>query len=423
MGRISRIYPRNHSEMTEHCRHRILVVIGTLNRGGAEMDLLRNLPLIDRSRFEIEVFVIAQRGTLAETMESAGIPVQGHPNTRPRRRFISRFEGIPILWPTLQRFSVILQSTKTTIQLARFIRRHNIDLVHCFLPTSYYLGSIATLFSNRPKLVMSRLSLNFFQDTIFKKYFETRFCHSLVDLAVGNSLAVLEDLRQEGIEEEKLRLLHNGIETQRYVIEHSACFAWRQANKLSQETLIFICVANLHTYKGHTDLLKALAATIEQLPREWCLILVGRDVDGIQQELIHLASELGIVDRVIVLGERDDIPLLLASSDIFVLASHTEGFPNSVLEAMASHLPVIASAIGGIPEMIDHDRNGLLYEAGNIAQLSNAIATLATEPETRERLSTQAHADVLEKFSIERSVEDYNLLYQELIGRTTPRGL
>ena len=131
----------------------------------------------------------------------------------------------------------------------------------------------------------------------------------------------------------------------------------REELGLGRDALVLIMVANLIPYKGHVDLLRALAEANPDLPAGWVLLAVGRD-DGIGQCLSTLAGELEISTRVKWLGERDDVASLAAIADIGLLTSHEEGFPNVVLEGMAAGLPMVVTDAGGSVEAVVDGETG-----------------------------------------------------------------
>lgn len=434
-------------------RSRVMVVIGTLEVGGAEMDLVRNLPAIDREKFDVVVYTFTAPGPLAATMEVAGIPVHQGPLRRagavaerlahtsaseaavasaappPPRGFLYRAAGwlvhrllrrapkpvIAMYREAMRRYALFLEFLKVIAPMARFIREQRIDIVHCILPNAYFYGTIAALLAGRRNIIMSRLSLNNYQKTI-PLYFtvERKFLHFFVKIAVGNANSVLYDLVEEGIPKRKLFLLYNGIAVDGYRPSAERRVRARDMLGLAPETLVVTAVGNLHPYKGHADLIAAVARIAEELPRPWRLIIAGSDRAGHELVLRRMISELGIEQCVTLLGHRDDIPDILAAADIHAMPSHEEGLPNSIIEAMASGLPIVASRVGGIPELVIENENGLLVEPRDPDGLSKALLTLAQDVHMRMRVGEANLARVRARFSLENSVSRYNELYGSL---------
>jgi glycosyltransferase involved in cell wall biosynthesis len=439
-----------------------MVVIGTLEVGGAEMDLVRNLPAINREKFEILVYTFTARGALAPAMEAAGIPVHhgmprepgvvaarldGERSTEPAlsslgerlpaavqrtvsfvgrqahvhvRAKLSRLcqGALPIYWKTRNRLALGREFMKVIAPMARFIREQRIDVIHCILPNAYFYGTIAALLAGRTNIVMSRLSLNHYQKTMpFYFTAERKFLHRFLKVAVGNANSVLDDLIEEGIPSRKLFLLYNGIVVDEYRPSAERRARARKMLGLESETLVVTAVGNLHPYKGHADLISALSRIAEDLPQPWRLLVAGSDRAGHELVLRRMISEFGLDERVALLGHRDDVPEILTAADIHVMPSHEEGLPNSIIEAMASGLPIVASRVGGIPELVIEGENGLLVEPRDSASLAMALLALARDDDRRAVIGAANEARVRAQFSLDKSVLRYEELYESLTKR------
>jgi glycosyltransferase involved in cell wall biosynthesis len=157
-------------------------------------------------------------------------------------------------------------------------------------------------------------------------------------------------------------MIPNGVDVAAYAHPATPRDAWRAAHGFRPDDIVYLCVGRLYAQKNHALLLRAFAATARAQPNAR-LAIVG---DGeLRRQLEAQAAELGIATRVRFLGIRRDVPDALAASDVFVLASNYEGHPLSVMEAMAAGLPVVATAVGGIPELVKQGESGLLVPAGD----------------------------------------------------------
>jgi glycosyltransferase involved in cell wall biosynthesis len=177
-------------------------------------------------------------------------------------------------------------------------------------------------------------------------------------------------------------------------------------------------IANLIAYKGHRDLLAALALIKERLPAPWRLLAIGRD-DGIGAELKASARALGVADNILWLGERSDVEELLYASDIFVLPSHQEGFSNALLEAMAARLPAIATAIGGNRDAVVENETGFLVPPRDARALAAAILSLADDSDLRHAFGEAGRRRAEQHFSLQACVDRYERLYRAL-GEPSP---
>jgi glycosyltransferase involved in cell wall biosynthesis len=213
----------------------------------------------------------------------------------------------------------------------------------------------------------------------------------------------------------------NAIPTERYAPDPARRAVWRSQHAVPRDALVFTCVAGLRPQKNHRLLLQAFAQAAPQLP-DALLLLVGppdRLDPAYAESLKALAQELGLGQRVRFLGSRADVPDILRASDVFVLSSDYEGNPLSVLEAMAAGLPVISTAVGGVPELVQHGATGLLVPAGDACSLAEAIAQLGCDPARRAAMGNTARQTARERFDVRVMSLAYATLYQQLLCSST----
>ena len=162
-------------------------------------------------------------------------------------------------------------------------------------------------------------------------------------------------------------------------------------------------------------LIRGFALAVPQLPSV-DLLMVG---DGpLRTDLEQLAAQRGIADRVKFLGIRADIPAVMQAADVFALTSVSEAASLTLLEAMASGLPVVATNVGGNMELARHDREGLLFPRGDAAGCAAALVRLFTEPTLAARLGAAGRTRALERYQLSRTVEEYYALYRRLVPRS-----
>ena len=369
----------------------VLVVVPNLAIGGTERHLLAVLPRLKNRGFAIEVITLRGRCSLDEEMRARGVAVTNTPSLLPGRAN-TPVGGLCLLRRALQ-------------------MKHGI--VHFFLPEAYLVGGMTSLCAGTQKRIMSRRSLNDYQRGKPLSRSVESWLHRRMDAVVGNSHAVVAQLAAEGVPQDRLAMIHNGINVNRFVGQDRT--AARNSLELEPETLVLSIVANLLPYKGHADLLQALGQAAGRLPANWRLLVAGRD-EGIGGELRSQAERLGIGDQVIWLGESGAVPAVLAASDICLLASHEEGFPNAILEGMAAALPVIATGVGGCGEAVEHGITGRLVPPLNPTALAEAIVELAGDAEKRAAMGRAGRARVAERFSIEGCVDAYERLYDSVLS-------
>jgi len=286
--------------LTERCP-RIVIVSSRLDVGGTERHIARILPALQRRGLDIALYVMERGGPLEADIAAQGVRVEGSA------------PGGVLHWP------------RATLALARWLRRERPDVVHFFLPRPYVFGSLAAELAGQRLRLMSRRSLTVYRDKYPLLGGIERWLHRRTFGLLGNSQAVMDQLAAEVDDTGKLALIHNGIDLPSPVFT-SRRRQTRDLLQIPDGALVTAVIANLIAYKGHRDLIAALALIKDQLPQPWRLLAIGRD-DGIGADLKAQAQSLAIDDNILWLGERGDVDELLSASDMFTLPSHQEGFP------------------------------------------------------------------------------------------------
>jgi glycosyltransferase involved in cell wall biosynthesis len=376
---------------------RLLVVTESFGIGGTESHLIRLLPRLVEQGWTVATFCLTERGRSAHLLEAAGIEVFSSPQ-------VSTHKSSPLRYPA----HVALASGA----LYRLARRWHPDIAHFYLPGPYVIGAPVAMAARVPIKIMSRRSLASYQrnwPTVAR--FE-RLLHRRMDMVVGNSRAVVDELRNEGIPGAKLRLIYNGIEMLQSGPSREQA---RRSLGLDGDDLIGVVVANLIHYKGHHELIEGIALAAGQMPQRCRILLAGRD-QGLGPELQTLAQERGIGDMIQFLGQRADVAPLFAAADFGLLTSREEGFSNVVLEGMAAGLPMIVTAVGGNPEAVVDGQTGLIVPPRDPKAIAEAILRLSRDADLRRRLGEAGQKRVRAEFSIERCVAAHAQLYQETLA-------
>ncbi len=225
--------------------------------------------------------------------------------------------------------------------------------------------------------------------------------------------------KDEGIGRDKIAVINNGIDTDRFKppasdVERAAL---RERLNIPANSFVVAIVAVLRPEKNHEMLLRAAREVLAN-NENFILLIVG---DGQEAGNLHrMAQELSLGEAVRFMGQRSDIPDILSVSDVSVLCSHpiVETFPLAVLESMATGIPVVATAVGSIPEMLESGKEGVLIPSGDTEALTEAIVSLARDPERRKRIGQAGRKKVEERYCESRMVEGYaNLCRSLLEGR------
>ncbi|MFZ5453609.1 MAG: glycosyltransferase family 4 protein [Thermodesulfobacteriota bacterium] len=298
-----------------------------------------------------------------------------------------------------------------SLKLCWLMVKHNIKIIHM---NSYHPGNycrVAAYLMRVPIIIDHWHGFNRFN---FKRRMLCRLFNPFTDLSFAVSEGVGEYVRQQcGTDPAKIRVLYNGVDL--------APFAPGRASPQIREELglppdqpVVGLVARLdHRAKGHLELIQALALLQDRHPLHAVMVGGGRR----QEEMRELAASLGLQERVHFLGNRRDVPVLLKAMDLFVLPSHNEGVSLAVLEAMAAGLPVIVSAVGGLPEIVRHEENGLLIPAKDVEALARSLARLLENPDLARRLGQKAREHIEARYSLESLGQVANAAYDELVKK------
>lgn len=367
-------------------RLKLFMMINTFETGGSERQFVAITSAIRPDRFDVLLGCIGRRGALFDhRKEVAEFPLGGS--------FLSA------------------RAQFSRIALGRYLRRHKVDVAHSFdfytnlllLPTARLAG-VPVLIGSHRQLgdLLTGLQLRC-QALAF------RFC----DRVVCNSEAAGRRLQAQGIPERKIAIIPNGLRPEIFA-------AASPLVPLSHGILRIGMIARMNARsKNHALLLRAAARLTAKLPNLEFL-LAG---DGpLRPELETLACKLGIKHCVSFLGDRQDIPAVLASLDISVVPSSSESLSNTIVESMAAGVPVVATDVGGTPEIISDGQTGLLVRSGHEDELAGAIGRFVAQPSLRAACARKAKEVALSRFSL-RSVADlYEQLYQDVLaskkGRT-----
>ncbi len=303
-------------------------------------------------------------------------------------------------------------------QIKKIIKNEKIDILHAHIwnPASCRYAFFAASASKIPVITTEhdpfRLSpiKNSFKQLVLKKT-------ARIIAISKNNKELLAKLYPK--HKSRIHLIHNGIDTiwwQSQLLRFTQSDLQRIKKDVfhaAPDTLMLITVAELHERKGLEYLIRAIPAIAEKFPNTK-LAIVGDGKNG--NSLLGLIKKLKISRHIILLGRRRNIPFLLKSSNIFILPSLREGFGLVNLEAMITPLPVVASNVGGIPDIVVDGKTGILVEPENSQMLGEAISYLISHPDKRQSLAKNAQDRVFEKFSAEKMAEEYEKVYKETLS-------
>lgn len=389
---------KNKGEMSE-----LMFVCSDLLVGGTERQLVELACALSRGGWPVSVYSVAGAGPLQTSLERAGVSVILPPLNRP-----------PVGTSLIKRAAAVIAAAPHL--LVSMLRRRP-AIVHFMLPEAYLVGAPLAKIAHIPVKIMSRRSLNLYQRSSLVKRME-RWLHRSMDAVLGNSLSVIRQLKEEGVPASRLGLIYNGIDSQAFS-GLDPRLPVRTSLSIKPNALVLCMVANLIPYKGHEDLIDALAIAAQKISQDWHLLLAGRD-DGIGARLKHKTIQLGLQSHVSFLGSRTDIPALLAASDLGVLCSHQESFANAILEGMAAGLPMVVTNVGDNSEAVVDGVTGIVVPAKDPCRLAEAIVQLARDPSMRSAYGTAGRRRVVERLGMARCVALHELLYRKLLTGEMP---
>lgn len=359
----------------------------SLSPGGTErlvIEICRQLS----DRIESMVVCLDEPGEWAAELEAAGIPVVAL-----RRQ--------PGFQPALSR------------QIARLIHLHAIDVVHCHHYSPYVYGLLASVFTNT-RLVFTEHGRLSDDDPSLKR----RMVNPFLSMLGGRVCAVSDALKQhmvaEGFPARRIQVVYNGIEpARRPTAAHR--HAARQMLQLPNDAFVIGSVGRLDPVKNLSVMLQAHRLLLARDPAAKAVIVGdGPDAEALQRT----ASDLGIAGAVTFAGYRSDVRTLMPAFDVYVNTSSYEGVSLTILEAMSAGLPVVATPVGGNPEVVVDQETGFLVP-GRPRLVADALMRLAVAPRLRRILGDAGRWRVMRHFSIARMVNEYATLYFGLASSAT----
>lgn len=357
---------------------RVLWIIDGLGPGGAENMMPTLLKQLCEAGVESRVCALQEKGgnPLAEEVKKLGIQVDVINVAR-------------------------LRSPGNLPRLIRYIRQYQPDIIHTQLEASDIFGTLAAKILGIPSLttlhtldVKPKTKRSFWRNLIRWKILN-RFCDQII--------AVSEITRHHyialGIRPEKIITVHNGIDMHHFMPFRRPLAKERRELNVPEGSIVLVTVAVLRQPKGIQYMLKALPAILKRFPNVY-YVVAGDGTYG--DPLKALAASLGVEGRVVFLGHRSDIPAILAESDLFVFPTLMDAFPTVLLEAMAVGIPIVSSAVGGIPEILENEVNALLIQPANPVELNASCIRVLSDHDLARRLSASALQVVEERFDVRK---------------------
>jgi glycosyltransferase involved in cell wall biosynthesis len=294
----------------------------------------------------------------------------------------------------------------TITAIKKFIIENKIDIVHTHNYKADIAGFGATRSTSAKWVVTNHLWHSTNQKLRFYEFIDA-FVSKFASKVVAVSSRIKQDLMRKGLKADRLIVIDNGIPIEKFdrQIRNESM---RSSLGIAPGDCAIMIVGRLAVEKGHAVFLKAAAQVVKNV-QNVKFVIVG---DGpLREELKAQTRHLNLSVYVIFTGILEDMPAVYAIGDIMVNASFAEGLPMTILEAMASRLPVIATDVGAVGEVIKDQETGILIKPGDEHQLALKIIELVKDKEKRQRLTQKAHQEVCTRYSDTRMAERYKEIY------------
>mgnify|MGYP001371605594 CR=1 FL=1 len=388
--------------------HRVIHVITRLDYGGSAQNTMLTVLGHDKERFT-PIVVAGAPGR----WDAQGGQAAMDDNCR-------RLDRSGITWhliPTLVRPIKPLSDLRALWALVRLFRQEKPALVHTHTSKAGVLGRVAAWIARVPAVIHTphgHVFYGHFGPVMTRLFLQVERVLSRV---THRLIALTESERDDHLDRKvgqaaRFAVIPSGIDLDRF----------RQpGGTVRCKPAVFPCPANaivvgsvgwLTDIKGHRYLIEAFGQIARDVPSAHLVVVGSGDL---KEHLLDLATTLGVRDRVHLIGHRDDVEVCLTGMDLFVLPSLNEGMGRALIEAMAAGLPVVASQVGGVPALIEHERTGLLVPPADSHALAASLRSLLERPDLRRQLGEAGRRSVTERFAAEAMVRALEQLYQETL--------
>jgi glycosyltransferase involved in cell wall biosynthesis len=356
---------------------RVLFVIGQLSVGGTELQLLQLARGLNRERFE--PMVVCLSGV------SASLFPKFHENNIPTVVLAREEQGrLRTLW-----------------KLARVIKNFNPAVIHAFAYASRAAIPVSKIFSKPKTIVSIRTQPNWQTNWLDK------LINPFADMILTNSQKAATSIDFGHWRNVPVQVIYNGIDLQKF--DRDICGDFVKGTPAGRK--VICSVARLHHIKGLNVLLEAFAVLSKSTDGvELWIVGDGPEKKNLEEQAI----QLGIDSRVIFWGQQENVSMILREANIGVLSSHCEGLPNVVIEYMAAGLPVVATNVGGLPELVIPSKNGFLVTPDNPDELASALMLLIKDPQMARTFGKNGRAFIEQCFVMEKMIADTERIYGDL---------
>lgn len=374
---------------------KVIFVITGSGVGGAEKMLYHTIKGLNPERYNAKLCSLKKKGVFASRLEADGLEVYSL-NMRDEDTLAGWFDSLRVL-----------------VLLFMYILKERPAIVHSFLFRANIIARIAAFLSGVPVVISSVRVMGG----------EKRYCHIIervTSFMTDHYVTVSDQVKAHSIQkariaEKKISTIYNGVSLQRAPVFDMTEFM--RDFGLKTDDRILMTAGRLHRQKCYDHLIQAMPMVQAAFPTVKLLILGEGEEEN---NLKKLVNSLELKEKIIFMGLRPDVDRMLQCSELFVLPSRWEGLPNALMEAMAAGKPVVATAVGGVPELVADGVTGVLVPPEDFRALADAIKGLLSDEKRALAMGAAGRERVQQCFSIDAMVAKTEVLYQKLITQKMP---
>jgi L-malate glycosyltransferase len=370
-------------------RIRLLNFLTNFNIGGTEKQVVQLLKSLDRESFDVRLACLGEKGPLLSTVRELAIPYSEY--------------RISSFW-----------NPKTVRQQLRFaldIRRSGVQIVHTYGFYTNVFAIPAAKLARTVSIIASIRDTGAYLTELQKRV--QRIACRMADHVLVNAEAVRQWLIASGYRPDNIHVICNGIQVPP-LPPPSTREAIRREFGIPLSAPVVAVHSRLSAVKGIEYLIDAAPEILRRFP-ETCFLIIGDGIFNYMDVLKSYAARKGVSERVIFTGFRLDIPAVLSAVDVSVSASLSEGLSNSLLESLAASLPVVATRVGGNPEIIEDGVSGILIPVRDHDAISRAVCRLLSNPRIAESMGAKGREKALSRFSASQSVRNTEQFYRRVL--------
>jgi glycosyltransferase involved in cell wall biosynthesis len=389
---------------------KVLQIISNLEIGGAQ-EVVRTL-VEHLAASDCEPIVCTFRdGPLRQSIEQLGVKVE----VLPDRRY--DIVSLPFF---------VVEMIQLLRSLTRLVKKYNVEVIQTHLLGSLNFGVLLLRYTTHVRIilwtfhsahfVLTEAQLPRYKWLLKPKRYAHNQLYRLTSRLVSGFIAVSDEVKKNMVEilgpiQDRIVVICNGVDVERYG-QPVDKVSMRSQLGLEATARLIAVVATFREPKGHRYMVEAMAALVPQHPDVHALFVGDGDL---REELQTRVERLGLGEHIHFLGNRSDVPELLATSDLFVLPSLWEGLPMALIEAMAAGTPVVATAVSGTVQVMIPGETGLVVPPGNSQMLAKAILELLSDPARAQAMGIAAKQRVQAEFSAQKQADEHLTLYYRLL--------